>query len=52
MMLRMIRKTACLAALTATVFIPVSVHALDGLSAELGYGEEVGMWRIGLQWEW
>jgi lipid A 3-O-deacylase len=51
-MFRMIRKTARLAALIAAVSLPAPARALDGIAAELGYGDELGMWRVALQWEW
>ena len=52
----MIRKTP---ALTAPVALLISLlfglpaaHALDGVSAEFGYSDDVRLWRAGLQWKW
>jgi len=47
----MIRKTALAAALALGVVS--SAHALDGVSFEVGGGEEnTDLWRLGLQWRW
>ena len=54
----MIRKTAAAAAaalvgLVSTAGLVSSAHALDGVSFEVGEGEEnTDLWRLGLQWRW
>jgi len=52
----MIRKTVTAAALVGLVSssgLVSSAHALDGVSLEVGQGEEdTHLWRVGLQWRW
>ena len=49
-MVAMIRKTLAATALVLMAVQPA--RAADGVSAELGYNDEVRMWRAGLQWKW
>src|SRR5688572_27334341 len=44
----MIRRTIVAAAL----FLASPAWALDSYSAELGYNDDVLLWRAGLQWKW
>lgn len=46
----MIRKTLAASALVLMAVQPA--RAVDGVSAELGYHDDVRMWRAGLQWKW
>ena len=47
----MIRKTAAAAAIALGVIS--NAHALDGVSFEVGDGnEDTDLWRVGLQWKW
>src|SRR2546423_11307555 len=47
----MIRKTALAAALALGAIS--NLHALDGVSFELGEGDQdTDLWRVGLQWRW
>jgi hypothetical protein len=46
----MIRKTLAASALVLMAVQPAG--ALDGVSTELGYNDDVRMWRAGLQWKW
>src|SRR5262249_35126875 len=52
----MIRKTALATALVGLVSnagLVSSAHALDGVSFEVGQGEDdTDLWRVGLQWSW
>ena len=33
-------------------FLTVPAHAVDGTSFEVGMGEHVQLYRVGLQWDW
>ena len=51
----MIRKTlaSALVALVSSTGLVSSAHALDGVSFEVGQGEDdTDLWRAGLQWSW
>lgn len=50
MMAPMIRKTLAASALVLMAVQPAG--AVDGISTELGYNDDVRMWRAGLQWKW
>ena len=38
--------------LAAALVFACPAWALDGVSAEAGYHDDVRMWRVGVQWEW
>lgn len=42
---------AAVAALAASL-VALPAHAVDSMSAEIGSGKGVDMWRIGAQWKW
>ena len=44
----MIRK----AALAAVLACALPAHAVDGISYEMGRGDDTHMWRLGAQWDW
>ena len=50
-MMRFVRY--CLGVILATLtWISLPAHAVDGVSFEVGAGEHVQLYRIGLQWDW
>ncbi|HEV7855409.1 MAG TPA: acyloxyacyl hydrolase [Herminiimonas sp.] len=42
----------CMFIMGATIFMHSACFAVDGVSAEVGFGAKVGMARAGLQWDW